>query len=65
MKTSLTGVSVGDEVSSSQKIWSCFQAIGNIAFAYAYSLVLVEIQASYSIIICKSMLKCSKHANFL
>ncbi|XP_058190505.1 amino acid permease 6-like [Rhododendron vialii] len=44
VKTSLTGVSVRDEPSSSQKIWSCFQALGNIAFAYAYSLVLVEIQ---------------------
>ncbi|GFZ16860.1 amino acid permease 6 [Actinidia rufa] len=56
VKTSLTGIPVGEGVSSSQKIWNCFQALGNIAFAYAYSLVLVEIQASYSIFIRKSML---------
>ncbi|KAH7834793.1 hypothetical protein Vadar_019778 [Vaccinium darrowii] len=54
VKTSSTGKLVGDEFSGSEKIWSCFQALGNIAFAYAFSLVLVEIQASYSIIICKS-----------
>ncbi|KAK9756544.1 hypothetical protein RND81_01G105200 [Saponaria officinalis] len=43
-KTSLTGIPVGTSVSSMEKVWKCFQAIGNIAFAYAYSNVLVEIQ---------------------
>ncbi|KAL6953526.1 Amino acid permease 6 [Sarracenia purpurea var. burkii] len=43
-RTSLTGVTVGVDVSGSEKIWRSFQAIGNIAFAYAYSTVLIEIQ---------------------
>lgn len=45
-KTSLTGVEVGVDVTSQQKIWRSFQALGNIAFAYAYSQVLIDIQAS-------------------
>lgn len=47
MKTSLTGVEVGKDVTDMKKIWSTFQAIGNIAFAYCFSQVMVEIQASY------------------
>ncbi|XP_074263997.1 amino acid permease 6-like [Silene latifolia] len=43
-KTSMTGIPVGANMSSMEKVWRCFQAIGNIAFAYAYSNVLVEIQ---------------------
>lgn len=43
-RTSLTGVEVGVNVTSEQKIWHSFQALGNIAFAYSYSLVLVDIQ---------------------
>lgn len=43
--TSLTGVAIGVDVTSMEKIWSSLQAIGNIAFSYAYSMVLVEIQA--------------------
>ncbi|KAL6964156.1 Amino acid permease 6 [Sarracenia purpurea var. burkii] len=46
-KTGLTGVPIGEGVSGSEKIWKCFQALGNIAFAYAYSVVLVEIQVSW------------------
>ncbi|KAK8708232.1 hypothetical protein V6N13_059276 [Hibiscus sabdariffa] len=42
--TSLTGVAVGVDVSGSEKVWRTFQAIGDIAFAYAFSTVLVEIQ---------------------
>ncbi|CAL0300393.1 unnamed protein product [Lupinus luteus] len=42
--TSLTGTHVGVDVTSNQKIWNVFQSIGNIAFAYAFSVVLVEIQ---------------------
>lgn len=45
VNTSLTGVAIGVDVTSTEKIWSSLQAIGNIAFAYAYSIVLVEIQA--------------------
>ncbi|KAL9417651.1 hypothetical protein AB3S75_040605 [Citrus x aurantiifolia] len=44
VNTSLTGVAIGVDVTSTEKIWSSLQAIGNIAFAYAYSIVLVEIQ---------------------
>ncbi|CAN0879469.1 Amino acid permease 1 [Linum grandiflorum] len=39
--TTLTGVS---GVGAAQKVWRTFQAIGNIAFAYAFSTVLLEIQ---------------------
>ncbi|XP_020208495.1 amino acid permease 6 [Cajanus cajan] len=42
--TSLTGVIVGEDVTSQQKLWNTFQAIGNIAFAYGFSMVIVEIQ---------------------
>ncbi|XP_031118825.1 amino acid permease 6-like [Ipomoea triloba] len=44
VRTSLTGVEVGVDVSGTEKIWRTFQAIGDIAFAYAYSTVLIEIQ---------------------
>lgn len=44
-------MTVGVDVSGSEKVWRTFQAIGDIAFAYAYSTVLVEIQASPFIII--------------
>ncbi|GLT93658.1 hypothetical protein SLE2022_114400 [Rubroshorea leprosula] len=44
VRTALTGVTVGVDVSPTEKVWRTFQAIGDIAFAYAYSIVLVEIQ---------------------
>ncbi|AAG31003.1 amino acid permease, putative [Arabidopsis thaliana] len=49
IKGSLTGVTVGTvtlsgTVTSSQKIWRTFQSLGNIAFAYSYSMILIEIQ---------------------
>ncbi|KAL3505017.1 hypothetical protein ACH5RR_034858 [Cinchona calisaya] len=44
VRTSLTGVTVGVDVSGTEKVWRSFQAIGDIAFAYAYSTVLIEIQ---------------------
>ncbi|KAG8660504.1 amino acid permease 3 [Manihot esculenta] len=40
---SLTGISI-DTVSQTQKIWRSFQALGDIAFAYSYSIILIEIQ---------------------
>ncbi|XP_043711742.1 amino acid permease 3-like [Telopea speciosissima] len=40
---SLTGISIG-AVSETQKIWRSFQALGDIAFAYSYSVILIEIQ---------------------
>ncbi|KAJ1391507.1 Amino acid transporter, transmembrane domain [Sesbania bispinosa] len=42
-KGSLTGISIGT-VTKAQKVWGIFQALGNIAFAYSYSFVLLEIQ---------------------
>jgi hypothetical protein len=40
---SLTGISIGT-VTPAQKVWGVFQGLGNIAFAYSYSFVLLEIQ---------------------
>ncbi|XP_066393239.1 amino acid permease 6-like [Miscanthus floridulus] len=44
VKTSLTGAVVGVDVTASEKIWKTFQSLGDIAFAYSYSNVLIEIQ---------------------
>ncbi|KAJ4716098.1 Amino acid permease [Melia azedarach] len=44
VSTSLTGVTIGVDVTSTEKIWSSLQAIGDIAFVYSYATVLVEIQ---------------------
>ncbi|KAG0483055.1 hypothetical protein HPP92_011139 [Vanilla planifolia] len=43
VKGSLTGVSIG-AVTQTQKIWRSLQAFGDIAFAYSYSIILIEIQ---------------------
>ncbi|KAL6962220.1 Amino acid permease 3 [Sarracenia purpurea var. burkii] len=43
IRGSLTGISIG-AVTETQKVWYSFQALGDIAFAYSYSLILVEIQ---------------------
>ncbi|CAL0325210.1 unnamed protein product [Lupinus luteus] len=43
-KGSLTGISIGPNVSETQKIWRTSQALGDIAFAYSYAVVLIEIQ---------------------
>ncbi|KAF5192439.1 Amino acid permease [Thalictrum thalictroides] len=40
---SFTGISIGT-VTQTQKIWRSFQALGDIAFAYSYSIILIEIQ---------------------
>lgn len=42
--TSLTGVTVGVDVSGMEKAFNTFQAIGNIAFAFTFSNILIEIQ---------------------
>ncbi|CAO2152751.1 unnamed protein product [Urochloa humidicola] len=41
---SLTGVAIGAGVTSTQKIFRSLQAFGNIAFAYSYAIILIEIQ---------------------
>ncbi|MBL2492338.1 hypothetical protein ELJ55_29785, partial [Klebsiella pneumoniae] len=43
IKGSLTGISIGT-VTETEKIWRSFQALGDIAFAYSYSVILIEIQ---------------------
>ncbi|KAI9395069.1 hypothetical protein POPTR_005G181600v4 [Populus trichocarpa] len=43
VRGSLTGISVGT-VTQTQKIWRSFQALGDVAFAYSYSVILIEIQ---------------------
>lgn len=43
IRGSLTGISIGT-VTQTDKIWRSFQALGAIAFAYSYSLILIEIQ---------------------
>ncbi|XP_022772337.1 amino acid permease 3-like [Durio zibethinus] len=43
IRGSLTGISVGT-VTQTHKVWRIFQALGDIAFAYSYSLILIEIQ---------------------
>ncbi|KAK4796935.1 hypothetical protein SAY86_029261 [Trapa natans] len=48
VRMTLIGLTVGVEVSEAQKVWRTFQAIGNIAFAFGFTVVLVEIQAGYS-----------------
>lgn len=43
IKGSLTGISIG-LVTETDKVWRTFQALGDIAFAYSYSMILIEIQ---------------------
>jgi hypothetical protein len=45
----LSGVRIGDPSNTgyeteAQKVWNIFIALGNIAFAYSYSMILIEIQ---------------------
>lgn len=34
----------GENISSTTKVWHVFQALGNIAFSYTYSILQLEIQ---------------------
>ncbi|KDP32819.1 hypothetical protein JCGZ_12111 [Jatropha curcas] len=43
IRGSFTGITIGT-VTETQKIWRSFQALGDIAFAYSYSIILIEIQ---------------------
>eukprot|EP00250_Pteridium_aquilinum_P016547 c23155_g1_i1 orf=361-1803(-) len=40
----LDGVTIGVDVTASKKVWLVFQALGDVAFAYAFSMILIEIQ---------------------
>ncbi|CAI0393221.1 unnamed protein product [Linum tenue] len=44
VRGNLTGIRIGAAVTPIQKIRRVFQALGNIAFAYSYSIILIEIQ---------------------
>lgn len=47
-KGTLLGSQMGaSNVSLAPKLWSSFQALGNIAFAYSFSMILIEIQVRY------------------
>ncbi|KAG6516729.1 hypothetical protein ZIOFF_027202 [Zingiber officinale] len=43
-KGTLLGLMGASNVSLAPKLWSSFQALGNIAFAYSFSMILIEIQ---------------------
>ncbi|XP_039165836.1 amino acid permease 3-like [Eucalyptus grandis] len=43
IRGSLTGINIG-AVTSTQKLWRSFQALGDITFAYSYSHILIKIQ---------------------
>ena len=45
-RTTLTGVEVGINLSAAEKTWRMFRAFGDIAFAYTYSQILIEIQVT-------------------
>lgn len=47
VKTSISGIPIGDGYTGMDKMWNIFAALGNIAFAYAFSVVLIEIQVRY------------------
>ncbi|XP_078442199.1 amino acid permease 6-like isoform X1 [Wolffia australiana] len=44
VRTSLSGVTIGTDVTGAEKMWRTFQSLGNIAFAYSFSTLLIEIQ---------------------
>lgn len=43
-KTSLTGIPISKEFSGTEKMWKTFSALGDVAFAYSFCFVLIEIQ---------------------
>ncbi|KAL6344782.1 hypothetical protein AAG906_002688 [Vitis piasezkii] len=60
-RTSVTGIEIGPGITPAQKIWRMFRALGNIALAYSYSLVLIEVQDTIKS--SKSEIKVMKKAN--
>jgi len=50
-KGSMLGISIGTvtqagTVTATQKIWRSLQALGAMAFAYSFSIILIEIQVT-------------------
>ncbi|KAG6505176.1 hypothetical protein ZIOFF_037530 [Zingiber officinale] len=46
IRGSLTGISIGTMIEM-EKVWRTLQAFGDIAFAYSYSILLIEIQRAH------------------
>ncbi|KAK1418255.1 hypothetical protein QVD17_27398 [Tagetes erecta] len=42
--TSLTGIPIGKDFTGMEKMWKTFSALGDIAFAYSFCFILIEIQ---------------------
>ncbi|GLT65213.1 hypothetical protein SLA2020_376570 [Shorea laevis] len=64
-RTSLTGVTVGVDVSGFDKVLRTFQAIGEIVSAYAYSTVHLEIQANSHLFLRKYIFLDKKNSAFI
>lgn len=47
VNTSISGIPIGPNLSAADKLWNIFQSLGDIAAAYTYSIVLVEIQVFF------------------
>lgn len=45
----ITGVSVG-VITATEKMWRTFHALGDLAFAYSFSIILIEVQVHFSLI---------------
>lgn len=46
-KTSLTGIPVGKDFTGEEKMWKMFLALGDVAVAFSFSFVLLEIQVKH------------------
>ncbi|KAJ0525291.1 putative amino acid transporter, transmembrane domain-containing protein [Helianthus annuus] len=46
-KTTLTGIPITKDFTSMEKMWKTFSALGDVAFAYSFCFILIEIQASH------------------
>ncbi|KAL2548430.1 Amino acid permease 8 [Forsythia ovata] len=62
-RTTLSGVEVGISLSAAEKTWRMFRALGDIAFAYTYSQILIEIQDTLKVIPPENQVM--KKANFM
>ncbi|WJZ84767.1 hypothetical protein VitviT2T_004358 [Vitis vinifera] len=62
-RTTVTGVEVGPGLTAARKMWRMFTALGDIAIAYSYSPVLIEVQDTLSS--SKPEIKVMKKANMI
>ena len=61
----IMGSLIGAVVTSAHKVWHSLQALGGIAFAYCFSINLIEIQVSNNNLIFTSTLLCSLQLELL